>query len=60
MVAKPRSPVPPAPETCDEDIVAAPHWHIEAIREGLREAEAGNFADDAEVDAVFEKWRRAR
>ena len=36
-------------------------WQIQEIRAGLREADAGNFASDAEVEAVFAKWRsRAR
>lgn len=36
-------------------------WQIQEIRAGLREADAGDFASDAEVEAVFAKWRnRAR
>lgn len=36
-------------------------WQIQEIRTGLREADAGDFASDAEVEAVFTKWRaRAR
>jgi predicted transcriptional regulator len=36
-------------------------WQIKEIRAGLREADAGEFASDAEVEAVFSKWRaRAR
>jgi predicted transcriptional regulator len=36
-------------------------WQIQEIRAGLREADAGDFASDAEVEAVFVKWRsRAR
>ena len=36
-------------------------WQIQEIRAGLREADAGAFASDAEVEAVFAKWRsRAR
>lgn len=31
-------------------------WQIEAIREGLRQAEAGGFATAAEVQAAFAKW----
>ena len=30
-------------------------WHIEQIEEGLRQAEAGEFADDHEVDGVFDR-----
>lgn len=36
-------------------------WQIQEIRAGLREADAGDFASDAEVESVFAKWRnRAR
>jgi predicted transcriptional regulator len=36
-------------------------WQIQEIRAGLREADAGDFASDTEVEAVFAKWRsRAR
>jgi len=36
-------------------------WQIQEIRAGLREADAGDFASDAEVETVFAKWRsRAR
>lgn len=31
-------------------------WQIEAIREGLRQAEANEFATAAEVQAAFGKW----
>lgn len=33
-------------------------WQVEAIRQGLAEAEAGSFASDAEVEAVFAKYAR--
>jgi predicted transcriptional regulator len=32
---------------------------IEEIKRGLAEADAGDFATDAEVEAIFEKWQRA-
>lgn len=38
--------------------VAEQAWQVEAIRQGLAEAEAGNFASDAEVEAVFAKAGR--
>jgi predicted transcriptional regulator len=31
-------------------------WQIEAIEEGIREADAGNFADDAQVKEAFGRW----
>ena len=34
-------------------------WQIEEIKKGLKEAEAGEFAGDEEVDAFFEKWTDA-
>lgn len=33
-------------------------WQIQEIRAGVREADAGDFASDAEVEATFTKWRR--
>lgn len=31
-------------------------WQIAAIEEGVREADAGNFATEEEVKAAFAKW----
>lgn len=31
-------------------------WQVQEIRNALREAEAGDFAGDAETGAVFAKW----
>ena len=33
---------------------------IEEIKRGLAEADAGEFATDAEVEAIFDKWRRIK
>ena len=33
---------------------------IENIKQALAEADAGDFASDAEVDEVFAKWRSAK
>jgi predicted transcriptional regulator len=33
-------------------------WQIQEIRAGVREADAGDFASDTEVEATFAKWRR--
>jgi RHH-type transcriptional regulator, rel operon repressor / antitoxin RelB len=35
-------------------------WQIEEITRGLAEADAGEFAADAEVEATFEKWQRTK
>jgi len=35
-------------------------WQIRQIKEGIREADAGEFARDEEVAAVFAKWLNAR
>lgn len=32
-------------------------WQVQEIQDALREAEAGDFANTAEVDAVMGKWR---
>ncbi|MBE9040199.1 ribbon-helix-helix protein, CopG family [Oscillatoriales cyanobacterium LEGE 11467] len=34
-------------------------WHLAEIRQSLAEADAGDFASDAEVEAVFEKLTHA-
>jgi predicted transcriptional regulator len=34
-------------------------WQLEHIKEGVRQAEAGNFATAAEVRAVFRRFRLA-
>lgn len=33
-------------------------WQVEHIEEGLRQAEAGEFASEAEVREAFARWRR--
>jgi len=35
-------------------------WQIRQIEEGLREADAGDFASDEEVATVFARWTNAR
>lgn len=42
-----------------EEFVAQEAWQIEEIRRGIAEADAGDFASDEEVEAVFAKWTRA-
>jgi predicted transcriptional regulator len=32
-------------------------WQIAEIKTALKEADAGDFASDEEVEAVFRKWR---
>ena len=31
-------------------------WQIQAIQEGIKEADKGNFAKDKEVKKAFKKW----
>jgi predicted transcriptional regulator len=31
-------------------------WQVAAIEEGIRQADAGNFADDKDVQAAFGRW----
>ncbi len=40
------------------DFVSLNEWQIEEIKKGLREADAGNFATDEEVEAMRKKWKR--
>ncbi len=35
-------------------------WQVAEIEHGIREADAGDFADPEEVAAVFAKWSDAR
>lgn len=35
-------------------------WQIAEIKKGLAEADAGDFASDAEVRKVFNKWKKRR
>jgi RHH-type transcriptional regulator, rel operon repressor / antitoxin RelB len=32
-------------------------WQIDEIKAGVKEADAGDFASEAEVQAVLRKWR---
>ena len=34
-------------------------WQDERIKEGISAADAGNFASDAEMDAIFNKFKNA-
>lgn len=43
-----------------EQFLADQAWQIDEIRRGLAEADAGDFATDAEVTAVFTKRRSRR
>ncbi len=31
-------------------------WQIDAIKEGINQADAGNFASDDEIKSTFTKW----
>jgi predicted transcriptional regulator len=35
-------------------------WQVEHVKEGLRQADAGLFASDAEVSGVFAKLRKSK
>lgn len=44
-----------------QDFVDREAWQIAEIQQALREADAGDFATDAEMQALDEKWNsRAR
>ena len=40
-----------------DSYIAVQRWQVEHIAEGLRQAEAGEFANDEEVEAAFARWR---
>ncbi len=33
-------------------------WQVAHIKEGLRQADAGEFAKDSEVSSAFARWRK--
>jgi len=39
-----------------ETYVKDQSWQIQAIQEGVKEADKGNFATDKEVKKAFKKW----
>jgi len=43
-----------------EEFVESEAWQINGIKRALAEADAGEFATDAEVGATFEKWQRIK
>jgi RHH-type rel operon transcriptional repressor/antitoxin RelB len=38
------------------EYVATNEWQIQEIRAAIKEADAGDFASDAEVKAAMDKW----
>ena len=42
------------------EYVAAQEWQLTEIEQGVREADAGDFASPEEVTSVFAKWSGAR
>lgn len=40
-----------------QDYVEHNEWQIAEIKQGLAEADAGDFATDSEVKVVFDQWR---
>ncbi len=43
------------------EYVALNEWQVEEIEKAIRQADAGDFATDEEVEEMFKKWaKRAR
>lgn len=40
-----------------KNYISMNEWQINEIKEGLEEADRGEFASDEEVKAVFDKWK---
>jgi RHH-type transcriptional regulator, rel operon repressor / antitoxin RelB len=40
-------------EQAPKTYVRAQSWQVDDIRRGIAEADAGDFADDAEIEAIF-------
>ncbi|NET24183.1 hypothetical protein [Okeania sp. SIO1I7] len=41
-----------------DDPLQVQEWQVEHIKEGLRQADAGEFASDEEVAAALARWRQ--
>ncbi|NEN90185.1 MAG: CopG family transcriptional regulator [Okeania sp. SIO3H1] len=41
-----------------DDRLQVQEWQLEHIKEGLRQADAGEFASDEEVAAALARWRQ--
>ena len=41
-----------------QDFIEREAWQVQRILEAIKEADAGNFATDEEVEALFNKWGR--
>jgi predicted transcriptional regulator len=39
-----------------KEFVARETWHVQRIQEGLRQAEAGEFVPEAEMEAFWASW----
>ena len=37
--------------------LAVHRWHVTHVQEGLRQADAGQFASEEEVEAAFDRWK---
>lgn len=40
-----------------QDFIEREAWQVKRILEAIKEADAGNFATDEEVEALFNKWK---
>ena len=40
------------------DFIEREAWQVAEIQQAIKEADAGDFATDEEVEAVFNKWGR--
>ena len=38
------------------DFIELNEWQIQELQEAIKEADAGEFASNKEIDDVFEKW----
>jgi len=45
-------------DDANDDYLQVQEWQVEHIQEGLRQADAGEFASDEEVAAAFARWRQ--
>lgn len=41
-----------------QDFIEREAWQVAEIQQAIKEADAGDFATDEEVQAIFKKWGR--
>lgn len=43
-----------------EEFIALQEWHVKAVRQGIRQADAGKLVEHKQALKVLSRWRRRR